>query len=65
MKVGNNPSAGKERFIDLLVGNMENRVISVRQENVNKSCSAIFQDALSLAAMDTYSELSIAPDPNV
>jgi hypothetical protein len=65
MKVDNNPSAGKERFIDLLVGNVENRVLLVRQENDNKSRSAIFQDASSLAAMDTYSEPSIASDPIV
>ena len=48
MKVDNNPLAGRERFIDLLVGNVENRVLLVHQGNDNKSHSAIFQDASSL-----------------
>ena len=65
MKVDKNPLAGRERFIDLLIGNVENRVLLVHQGNDNKSRSAIFQDASSLAAMDTYSEPSIASDPNV
>jgi len=51
MKVDNNPLAGRERFIDFLVGNVENRVLLVHQENDIKSHSAIFQDASSLAAI--------------